>query len=260
MKPQLLVLCLLAPAIAGCLANDAAAPNPTMPYAAPDANQTTPSLPIVDHDLVGDNITRNALTEYRVDTSGPVTVTLRTDGNVTWSGLVDGARAWTIPLDHGRTVLNVTIEASGFQAYDENLLVRLASARLTVDYCHFHPSSPSERKVDEYEYWVDLDATPASPLYDEVNATRPERFTAHDQLFLMETLDGVPVDEQYSATFSGFFVEYIDGAGNPASSDAPPYWLFEVNGEPADLGMSLIELAPDDHVRWILSTLGPPCE
>jgi hypothetical protein len=263
MRPTIVISLILVTVAAGCAGPSITGQDPEPPSdpTAQPGNQTdAPGVPQVEFTLLGEATTQAETVVYRVTTDRPLPVTLVFNGTVLDSLVVAGTHEWTLQLPYGRRALNVTVEADGFTATDGRSLVRLAPTALTIDYCTFHPDHAGQRTVNEYEYWIDVDSRPSTPLYDEVGAEHADAFTAHDQLYVFEQETSTPVDVEYSESLSGFFVEYIDGAGNPASSDAPPYWLYEVNGESASMGMSLQALRPGDAVRWILSTLGPPCE
>lgn len=245
----------IATVLGGCLHAPVAAPASTAATSTTTPSVTAVEPPALTMGVVGSPITQNDSVAYRVDTAAQVAVTLRLDGAVHASETVSGNKTWTLPLTHGRTSLNVSVEAPGLRRTENVTLVRLGPTSLRIDYCYYHPSSPTARKAHDYAIWIDVDSRPSEPLYAAAGAKHVDSFTAHDQLYLFEQLTKIPVEVQYFASLQGFAVNKIDGVGNPVSASAPPYWLYTVNGNDGT-GMSLQVVKPGDRVVWSLSCAG----
>jgi len=255
MKLGNVAMALVCIAIGGCLQG----PPDGFPAGTTTMTARLDGTPAPDVEVVmgldGSATTLNETVVYRVNASMPVAVTLRLNGSVFASETVSGEKTWVVPLDHGQTALNVSVEAAQVRRSENLTLVRLGATTLRIDYCYYHPSSPTARKAHDYTIWIDVDSRPSEPLYRSANATHIDEFTAHDQLYLFEQLTKIPVEVQYFPSFQGFAVNKIDGVGNPVTSSAPPYWLYKVNGSDAT-GMSLQVIEPADRVVWALSCAG----
>lgn len=230
-------------------------PAPSQP--APESEPQEPATPIIlDYGLLGGNETQGNTTTYYVNASAPVPVNVRFNGSLWDRRTVEGNVTWTFDLDYGQTRLAVRITTPEGALVDERVLVRLGATTLIVDYCQYHPDSPSGKR-DTYSVLVDVDARPSISYYAERD--RPDTFTAHDQLEAFRNQTGIPVEYSYFDGV-GYAVDSIDDVGNPVSSSAPPYWLYRVNGEDAPEGITTQPIVPGDAVEWRASNLVPPCE
>lgn len=235
------------------------APSPTpTTQPSPDPSEPEPQAPPLrlTYGVLGGNTTTANETHYYVNVTLPIPVSLSLDGTEFDTRTVEGNHTWELPLDPGQTPFEARIMAPEGTIRDVHNLVRLAATTFIVDYCHYHPDGPAG-KVDEYTTWIDVDARPSADMYE--NRSRPDTFTAHDQMESWRNVTGITVDYSYFDGF-GYAVDSIDGVGNPVSSSAPPYWLYRVNGEDAQEGISTQPIVPGDVVEWRASNLGPPCE
>lgn len=226
------------------------------PEPSPDAETAKPPTLVLDYGLVGGNVTTANESIYYVNASLPVTASLVLDGIEFSPATFQGNHTWSLPLDYGQASFEATITTSEGTATDARMLVRLAATTFIVDYCHYHPDKPAGKR-DNVTVWIDIDARPSLAFY--VDRPRPDTFTAHDQLETWRNDTGIAVEYSYFDDF-GYAVDSIDGVGNSVSSSAPPYWLYRVNGEDAQEGISTQPVVPGDVVEWRASNLGPPCE
>lgn len=251
---------------AGCLGSPAptedaqAAPSaPALPNANPEApdasNASTHSSDRIEaFGIVGnETTTRSEALTYFVTTRGPVTVTLRFNGTLLDSRIVEGRSEWNLTLPYGRRDLNVSFQATGLTQHHNVSLVRLGSTLLRLDYGSYHPSYPGTPRKEQLEIWIDVDDRPSAPLYAAVKAQHKDAFVAHDQLVLFEALAKKKVEYRWNPSFQQFSVDRIDGAGNPVTASAPPWWCYKVNGKSAD-GITIQVVRPGDVVDWNLGT------
>lgn len=212
------------------------------------------SAVLQDFGVVGNQtVTRSENLTYSVATRGPVTVTLRFNGSLLDSRVVDGSHGWNLTLPFGRRNLSVSFEAPGLFQHHNLTLTRLGLTRLRIDYGPYHPSYPGAPWKEQHEIWIDIDDRPSAAQYAAVNAKHKDAFVAHDQLVLYEGLTGKKVEYRWYPSFQQFAVDRIDGAGNPVSSSAPPWWCYKLNGRFAD-GISIQVVRPGDLVEWNLGT------
>jgi hypothetical protein len=245
-----IVVVALALWIAGCIAEAPAAPTASTP-AEPS---TAPPAPVVETGLVGPNETRNESVVWTLDTTGPVTVTLRLNGTELFREEVPASRTWDVPLSYGRSTLEAEVAAPGVHVVESYNVTRLGLTKLRVDYGRYHPQSVGTAKADVFDVWIDVDSRPSNADYEKAGIKHVDTFNAHDQLVLFEALAKKDVEFAYSASFQGFTVSRIDAAGNPVSSSAPPWWGYTVNAKSAN-GISIQPVRPGDAVVW---TLGSP--
>jgi hypothetical protein len=235
--------------IAGCVAPTE---EPTLSMVPPTSEAPAAPIPVVSAKLL-ENATTGGAVNYTVNTTAPVTVTLRLNGTVVTSELVEASRTWMVPLPYGRTPLTASFVAAGLDRSESYEVVRLGLTKLTIDYGVFHPASQGSQKTDKYDVWIDVDARPSEALYAQQKAKHLDAFTAHDQLVLFEALTGKKVTYSWNANFQQFGVDKIDGAGNAVSASAPPWWCYTVNAKSAN-GISIQTLVPGDSVVWRLGT------
>jgi hypothetical protein len=93
----------------------------------------------------------------------------------------------------------------------------------------------------------------SAPMYEGTDTERATTYTVHDLMVDWTAQTGIPVEYSDPGAF-GFGVNAIDGVGQPLSSSLPPYWCYTLNGDTADLGISLQTVAPGDVVEWEYST------
>jgi hypothetical protein len=162
------------------------------------------------------------------------------------------AGRWTLvsqPLDFGRTPAVVRVEDGVHSVTADVVLVRLAPMTVQVTYTMAVPAHPPS----EHTLWMDLDAFSSAPLYEGKARPHPGFANVHDAMATWSAQTGTPVEYSYHESFD-FGVNKIDGVGQPLDASAPPYWGYEVNGETADLGITLQPLAPGDVVSWEYAT------
>lgn len=155
--------------------------------------------------------------------------------------------AWTldVPLPgFGATrVLLVADDGAATQSLELSL-VRLASATFEAVYTAYPAHEDTSDLV-----WYDPSVHASLPMYDGKGTARTDQFSVHDLMAAWTAQTGRPVEYGYSEAF-GFSVSKIDGVGQPVDASLPPYWCYQVNGESADFGISLMTVAPGDVVTW----------
>jgi hypothetical protein len=253
MKRNMLIVAMIL--MAGCLApTETDVPSPDGLAPSLGANDTAPEpAQLLQAGFVENATTKGSSVNYTVSTKGSVTVQLLLNGTVFATEAVDGTRSWSIPLPYGRTPFAASFAGEGLDEARTADLVRLGLTKLRIDYGVYHPSSQGMSLVKDYELWIDVADRPSAPMYAKQNAKPMDAFTAHDQLTLFEKTTGKTVEYAWSASFKQFSVNKIDGAGNPLSSSAPPYWCYTVNAKAAD-GISIQRVSPGDAVVWRLGT------
>lgn len=160
---------------------------------------------------------------------------------------VEAASSWslTVALEFGQTNLTVTADDGQTTVQKSVLAVRLASATMEVVYTAAIPPHPSTNHV----VWYDPDAFASKPMYDAAGATHPGIANIHDVMVTWTAQTGIPIVYGGPGEF-GFEPQKFDGVGQPLSAAAPPYWLYEVNGETAPLGITSMEAHPGDAIYW----------
>ncbi|HJQ93689.1 MAG TPA: DUF4430 domain-containing protein [Candidatus Thermoplasmatota archaeon] len=148
------------------------------------------------------------------------------------------------PLAFGQTPGKVRVEDGVHSVVVNVTFVRLASATFEALYTAYPVHDDTSDLI-----WYDPGTLASLPLYDGKGAARAATYSVHDFMVAWSTATGREVEYSYSESF-GFGVSKIDGVGQPLDSSAPPYWCYKVNGESADLGISLQPMAPGDVVTW----------
>lgn len=245
MRP-LLVLAILV-LVSGCLQ-----PGTSTPVSSRNST-TAPSAPAAPGELsfgfLGPNVTRAGFLHVYANVTGSLDLRITANGTQVHAGrLVDENRTWNLTLDPGRTSI-VAESSQGRRSLEAVSLVRTG---LEIDYCHFHPSSPTARKVDRFDVWIDMDSRPSRKEYEAASAKRPDRFNAHDQIRQWSTETRTPIVVAYHASLEGFSLDKVDGVGNPVTAAAPPYWLLYKNGEESPVGMTLLPVRGGDRIAWRL--------
>lgn len=157
----------------------------------------------------------------------------------------DGAWEVTVPLDIGGNAFEV-FEPDG--AYASLTIVRLASATFEAIYT----ASPDHEATTD-TVWYNPLVLSSKPLYAGTDADRAASYSVHDLMVDWTAQTGTPIEYGGPGAF-GFSVNRIDGVGQPLDSSLPPYWCYVVNGEAADVGISLQTVRPGDVVTWEYST------
>lgn len=257
MRNVLVATCLLLTAFASGCTDDATTDKAVLPSAA-GANATTPAAqqPVVDlrYGAVGPTVTREESLEVFVESDADAAVQVLYNGTQIFGEVVNGNKTLAVTLEYGTKPLSIIVSAPGRMENSTLLVTRLGRTTITVDWSVLHTGSPGQAKSRTDEVWIDVDARPSLPLYEEVGGDHIPAYTAHDQIRQWELETSIPVVATYSPSFQGFGVDQIDGQGKPLTSQSPPYWCFQVNDVTMDVGMSLASLAPGDRVAWILGS------
>lgn len=222
---------------------------------ATDANTTVETVtPDVEIAVSSAPSTKAESLTLFVNTTGPISATILVNGTETFRGPVDADRTWNIPLVFGVNAIDVTAVAPSVSLTESIHVVRLGATTLRMNYGVWHPSYQGSQHVEDYEIWIDLSSRPSAGQYEKAGGTHVDFFTAHDQLFVFETITGKHVEYSYSASFQGFSVSRIDGAGSPVSASSPPWWCYTVNGDSNTNGISIQPIVPGDAVVWTLGS------
>ena len=227
----------------------------TVPTAsAVDENETMPAPPpevTIAFDVP--NVTKAESATLFVNSTGPVLAVVTVEGIEALREDVETATTSTVSLTYGRNEINVTLSAGGLETQSTYEIVRLGMTTVQLDFGVFHPASNGMPRSESFDVWVDVDARPSAPAYAAEGIANMDAFTAHDQLILFEQTTGKKVVYEFFPSFQGFGVSRIDGAGSAVSSDAPPWWCYEVNGGSAD-GISIQPIVPGDVASWALGS------
>ncbi|HUR25941.1 MAG TPA: DUF4430 domain-containing protein [Candidatus Thermoplasmatota archaeon] len=232
----------LAFALAGCSDGGGKVREPT------SSSTSSSVLPLtVDPAPLGATVDPPAPTQAETAT---VTGSLNHDARVSIDGgpSIDAtAGRWTLasqPLPFGHTPAKVRIEDGTHSVVVNVTFVRLASGTFEALYTAYPMHDDISSLV-----WYDPGVLAASPLYEGKGTARAATFSVHDFMEAWSAQTTREIDYSYSESF-GFGVNRIDGIGQPLDSSAPPYWCYKLNGESADLGISLQPMAPGDVVTW----------
>lgn len=152
------------------------------------------------------------------------------------------------PLGFGQTPATVRIEDGVHAVALQVTFVRLATATMRVTYTAY----PVHADLEDIVVY-DPDTLASAADYEGTATARAPEFTVHDLMALWTVQTGIAVVYSRSDSF-GFGVEEIDGVGNTLDAGDPPWWCYQLNGESADLGISLQQVAPGDVVTWDLGT------
>ena len=242
--------------VAGCVQpaptaeENAASPTTSM---VPTANTTMYAV-VPDVSVEVDaTLTKADTVNLFVNTTAPLDILVTNDGNETLRETASLSTKGGVPLTFGANTIDVTLTAPGFSDTRTLIVVRLGMTTINVDYGVFHPGAQGAPRAETFEVWIDVDARPSAAAYAAQKIEHFDAFTAHDQLVVFEQTTGRKVDFEYFPSFQGFGVSRIDGAGSPVSSDAPPWWCYEINGNSAD-GISIQPVAPGDVASWTLGS------
>lgn len=244
------LLLALALALAGCSSRDGGAEATDLPSTTTSSSAMVPLA--LDPAPIGVTVDPPAPTQAETATvTGSVNQAARVSIDGGPSIEVEAGR-WSLvsqPLDFGRTLAVVRVEDGVHSATADVLFVRLAPVTIQVLYTMAVPAhEPSEHVI-----WMDVDAFASAPQYEGKARPHPGFANVHDAMATWTIQTGKQVEYSYHESFD-FGVNKIDGVGQPLDASAPPYWGYEVNGETADLGITLQPVAPNDVVSWEYAT------
>ncbi len=234
------ILAILLLALAGCTepVNETAAPE--MPEPAPATPARDPLELTTDVDIVvlhGDTLTVNgtvtpgALVDVAyLDLAPTVTV-----DNGTWSV--------TVKPDFGHTLLNITAD-DGVETTTQSVLIK-RHMLLTVNINHDPAQGKQDRSDDIYWDHGGLRSLHEDASYQDCEQPHPGRPNAHDALLDYVDITGVNIDFSDCGSF-GVSPSNIDDIDY-----GPLGWCFNVNGEAADFGISLLELQDGDVFEFV---------
>ncbi|MGB1698218.1 MAG: DUF4430 domain-containing protein [Thermoplasmatota archaeon] len=181
----------------------------------------------------------------RVQVSAPVLVSVQQQDVVLFSAEGQG---FSIPLSlaYGANAFQLRLDDGTTTESDEVLIHRLAHGTLSVSYGGY-PGQADH--TDDLLFDMSYQSAPA---YEGQDVAHPGYTTVHDFMVAWEAETGHVVEYAYSNSL-GYSVSTINGIGSPLSA-APPYWLYTVNGESPDLGISGQAFQPGDVIAWCLGT------
>lgn len=239
-----LALLLLATALAGCSqAEPPASPEP----AVSETVSSTPAPPVVDPNPIGVTVDPPAPTQTETATlTGSVNQAARVSIDGGPSAEVQAGR-WSLatqPLAYGQTAAKVRVEDGVHSVVVNVTFVRLAAATFEAKYTAYpvHPDTTDT-------LWYDPSVLASLPMYEDRTTPRAPTFSVHDFMAVWSQQTTRPIEYTYSESF-GFGVSKIDGVGQPLDASAPPYWCYKLDGESADLGISLQPMEPGSVVTW----------
>lgn len=200
-----------------------------------------------DPDPIGVTVDPPAPTQGETAT---VTGSVNHDARVSLDGgpsIEAKAGRWTLtshPLAYGQTQATVRVDDGVHSVAVPVTFTRLASATFEARFTAY----PLHEDLTDL-LWYDPSGLASAPMYEGKAAPRAPTFTVHDFMQVWSSQKTRAVTYSYSDSF-GYGVEAIDGVGQPLDSSAPPYWCYKLDGESADLGISLQPLAPGSVVTW----------
>lgn len=152
------------------------------------------------------------------------------------------------PLAYGQTQAKLRVDDGVHSLAFDVTFVRLAAATFEAVYT----ASPGHDATSD-AVWYDPGVLSSASMYEGTEVERSPQFTVHDLMVAWTTQTGTPVEYGSSSAF-GFSVDRIDGIGQPLDSSLPPYWCYTLNGNSAELGISLQTVQPGDVVTWEYGT------
>ena len=178
-----------------------------------------------------------------VDRPTKLTVMASVGDAVGFQTTVQADKAWSaqVPLAYGHN----SVEAFAADGGAANVtIVRLASGTFVAKYTAYpiHPDTTDT-------VWYDPGTFASAPQYAGKSAPRADTFSVHDFMADWTAQTGKAIEYGYSDSF-GYSVSKIDGVGQPVTASAPPYWCYKLDGQTADLGISLEPFAPGQTLTW----------
>lgn len=242
-SPPLALAFLLAAAfaLAGC---SDASPSPD----AEAASSTTSNAPLaLDPAPLGATVDPPAPTQGETATlTGSVNHAARVsiDGGPSLD-VAEGRWTLTSPsLAFGHTPAVVRIDDGVHLVAVNVTFVRLAQGTFEATYTAYPMHDDLRTTI-----WYDPGVLASLPQYAGKGTARADTFSVHDFMTAWTMQTATEITYTYSEAF-GFGVSHIDGIGQPVTAGAPPYWCYKVNGESADLGISLQTMTPGDTITW----------
>lgn len=177
----------------------------------------------------------------------PARISATVDGTSFGGDEANGTWVLRVLLEPGRNSIEVSADDGTSTANETLQVTRLIAASLEVDFGGY---PGKEDRTDEL--WFDVDTPNSLPAYEDVSSEHPGYYTAHDLLVLWEETTGIEVEYSHFDGI-GYSVSTIDGAGNPVSGSAPPYWCYTMNGSGEGVkGASIEAVQAGDVVTWYL--------
>lgn len=110
-----------------------------------------------------------------------------------------------------------------------------------------HTSYPPHSDFHD-EVSFDMDGEASAAAYEGRDVAHPPHATVHDVMETWSQQTGLVVEYDHGTGFG--YAAIFDGVGQPLDSALPPYWCYKINGEFANLGLSLQGVFPGDVVTW----------
>jgi hypothetical protein len=179
-------------------------------------------------------------------------VAIQANGNlVSEASWPAGEHSATILLAHGNTELRVIIDDGASTQIESFNVSRLSQATLSVQFNGYPAVTDREETI-----WFNIDAPYSASYYEGTNVEHPAYANVHDFMVEWQNQTGVEFEYAFSSGL-GYTVSTIDGVGSPVSAvPGDPsenlYWLYTIDGESAELGISAQEMHPDVTVSWCL--------
>lgn len=246
-RPLLLTLLLLA----GCAdptVQTTDEPHATGPDPGGDAPESAPAP--ADAFVLESTVpaqTRDVQVTLAINVSLPALVTVAWAGTSTQQD-VDGFWNVTLDLEPGQTLVNITADNGHISRTAQHTIVREVAATVHVAYNGYPGASDTTHAI-----WIDPDALLSAPLYEAEGGEHPGFANVHDLLVAWEAQAGGEIEYGWSESF-GFSVNRINGAGNPVTASAPPWWCYGIEGRDSILGITLEPFEPGMVMTWDLGT------
>lgn len=156
-----------------------------------------------------------------------------------------------LPLEFGNSQISAILDDGTSTFSHEAQVARLSQANLSVHYNGYLGATDEAATI-----WFNIDAPYSASYYDGTNVAHPGYGTVHDFMVEWENQTGVEFEYAFSSGL-GYTVSKIDGVGSPVSvvpGDPSEnfYWLYTIDGESAELGISAQEMTPGANVAWCL--------
>lgn len=192
-------------------------------------------------------VTRDATVTLAINVSAPALVTVAWADTTTQQ---DVEQFWNVTIDlaPGQTLLNVTVDNGQDSRTAQHTVVREVAGTVNMVYNGYPGASDSTDEI-----WINPDAHASAGHYEAEGAQHPGFANVHDLLVAWESQTGGTIDYGWSESF-GFSVSQINGAGNPVTASAPPWWCYEIEGRDSILGITLEPFEPGMVMTWDLGT------